>query len=616
MSPSSASPLGRIPITPVAALLVLLAGVAAGVLAADPALRARVWLVGLVLTGAPVVWGTVRGMVRGRFAADIVATLAIVGAAVLGEPLAGLVVVIMQTGGEALEAWAVDRASDAVAALEADAPRTAQRLTADGRVEEIEAVAIRPDDTLLVRPGALVPCDVVVLDGVSHVDTSRLTGEPLPVRAATGTPLPSGAVNGDGALTVRAVRVAAESQYARIVELVRSAQASKSPLQRLADRWAVWFTPFTLVVCAAAWFVSRDPARVLAVLVVATPCPLILAAPVAFIGGISRSARRGIIVRHGGALEALAGVNVAVFDKTGTVTVGKPSVAEFSVHDGVDPRTLLGQAAAVEQGSGHLLARVVVAYAEAEGVPLPSVRDVRETAGRGVRGVVGDATVAVGSPSYVTEVLPALADRIRTLDEGRDGLRAYVGTSDGAVGRIVFADQLRPDLAALFDALRALGIARTELLSGDQAANVARIAAILGIAAHAGDLTPEDKVRRVKQLQAEGARVLMVGDGTNDAPALSAARVGVALAGHGGGVSAEAADVVLLVDEPRRVADAVAIGRDTMRIAKQSIGVGIGLSVVGMAFAFAGLLPPTLGAAAQEVIDVAVIVNALRAARG
>jgi P-type E1-E2 ATPase len=348
---------------------------------------------------------------------------------------------------------------------------------------------------------------------------------------------------------------------------------------------------------------------------VATPCPLILAAPVAFIGGVSRSARRGIIVRHGGALEALATVNVAVFDKTGTVTVGKPSVASFVLDDGIEPRALLTQAAAIEQGSGHLLARVVVAHAEAEGISVPTARSLREEAGRGVQGEVDGVHVAVGSPRYVAEALPALADRLRAWDDGHDGLRAYVGTSGGALGRVAFADALRSDLAGLFERLRRLGIERTLLLSGDQGANVARTAEALGIREFAGDLTPENKVERVAALQAEGARVLMVGDGTNDAPALSTARVGVALAGHGGGVSAEAADVVLLVDEPQRVADAVEIGRYTMRVARQSIGVGIGLSVVGMGFAFAGVLPPTMGAVAQEVIDVAVIVNALRAAR-
>jgi heavy metal translocating P-type ATPase len=608
--------LGRLPLIPVIATAAVVAGAVLGRGATGAATRETIWLGALVVTGLPVVWKTVRGMLRGEFAADIVATLAIVGAALLGEPLAGLVVVIMQTGGEALDAWAVARASNAVATLEADAPRTAQRVLADGRVEEIEASAIRPGETLLVRPGVLVPCDVIVLDGVSHVDTSRLTGEPLPVRAGAGTPLPSGAVNGTGALTVRAVRVAAESQYARIVELVRSAQASKSPLQRLADRWAVWFTPFTLLVCAAAWFTSGDATRVLAVLVVATPCPLILAAPVAFIGGVSRAARRGIIVRHGGALEALASVTVAVFDKTGTVTVGRPSVSGFAVHDGADPREVLALAAAVEQGSGHLLARVVVAYAESEGLTLPTARELREEPGRGVQGEVQGVQVAVGSARYVREVLPALGAGLDAFDAERDGLRAYVGTSTGALGRLEFADALRPDLAGLFTALRELGVTRTVLLSGDQEANVARTAAALGISEYAGDLSPEDKVTRVAALQAAGARVLMVGDGTNDAPALSTAQVGVALAGHGGGVSAEAADIVLLVDEPQRVADAVAIGRYTMRIARQSMGVGIGLSVVGMGFAFAGLLPPTAGAVVQEVIDVAVIVNALRAARG
>jgi heavy metal translocating P-type ATPase len=601
---------------PVVALLALIAGAVVGAAFQDAALRERLWLVALIGTGAPVVWGTVRGMMRGQFAADVVATLAIVGAAVLGEPLAGLVVVIMQTGGEALEAWAVVRASDAVAALEADAPRHAQRLDATGQVHDIGAADIVPGDLLLVRPGMLVPCDAVVTDGSSDVDTSRLTGEPIPVRAVAGTPLPSGAVNGASALTIRAVRVASESQYARIVELVRSAQASKSPLQRVADRWAVWFTPFTLAACALAYVISHDPTRVLAVLVVATPCPLILAAPVAVIGGISRAARRGIIVRHGGALEALATVDVAVFDKTGTVTVGKPQIADFQAAPAEAATQLLSRAAAVEHGSGHLLARVIVAYAEGRGVRVPPARELLETAGRGVIGTVDGVRVAVGSAGYVREQLPALRDALQQLDGARHGLRAFVGSADGAVGRFDFADELRPDLAALFVELRALGVPRALLLSGDQTANVAVVAKALQITEFAGDLSPEQKVERVEALQRDGARVLMVGDGTNDAPALSTAHVGVALAGHGGGVSAEAADVVLLRDEPRRVADAVRIGRYTMKIARESIGVGIGLSVVGMGFATAGLLSPTVGAVVQEVIDVAVIINALRASRG
>ncbi len=622
----------RIPLVPILAAIALLLGFVLGLVSGDPSLRGTFWLASLVVCGAPVVWGTLRGMARGQFAADLVASMAIVGAVLLQEPLAGLVVVIMQTGGEALEAWAVDRASDAVAALEADAPRSAQRVLADGRVEEIEASAIVRGDTLLVRPGSLVPCDVVVIDGASSVDASRLTGEPVPVRAVAGVALPSGSVNGDGALTVRAERVAAESQYARIVELVRSAQASKSPLQRVADKWAVWFTPFTLIVCAIAWMISHDATRVLAVLVVATPCPLILAAPVAVIGGISRSARRGIIIRHGGALEALASVNVAVFDKTGTLTVGRPQVSAFVMADGsrIDAtldatsdatlagsaRTLASQAASVEQGSGHLLARVFVSWAESHGLAVQPARELREEPGSGVQGVVDGVRVAVGSPSYVSRELPALAPRIAEMEHQLAGLRAYAGTDAGALGRLEFMDELRPNVSTLLSSLRALGLTQTVLLSGDQAANVEKIATSLGIADFAGDLSPADKVTRVSALQKAGAHVLMVGDGTNDAPALSTARVGVALAGHGGGVSAEAADVVLLVDEPLRVVDAITIGRYTMRIARQSIGVGLGLSVIGMGFAAAGMLEPTAGAIAQEVIDVAVIVNALRAARG
>ncbi|WP_396206268.1 HAD-IC family P-type ATPase, partial [Gemmatimonas sp.] len=362
------------------------------VVAADP-WRDRVWLVGLLVTGLPVAWRTLRGMLRGEFAADVVAMLAIVGALLLGQPLAGLVVVLMQTGGEALDAYAVARASNAVEALEADAPRHAHQVV-DGRVIDIDAAAIEPGDALLVRPGELIPADGVVVDGSSHVDTSRLTGEPVPVRVVAGTKLSSGSMNQDGAFTMRADRRSQESQYACIVDLVRSAQASKSPLQRTADVWAVWFTPLTLVACLVAWLVSHEWTRVLAVLVVATPCPLILAAPVAIIGGINRAARRAIIVRHGSALEGLAKVDTAVFDKTGTLTVGRPQVANVVVGTSAPPIELLARAAAVEQGSGHLLARVIVAEAERRGAKLGLASQLQETPGRGVTGEVNGEWVA------------------------------------------------------------------------------------------------------------------------------------------------------------------------------------------------------------------------------
>lgn len=609
----------RVPISPLPlfALGFLLAGAAVPLVLPVIPWRDRVWLLGLLVTGLPVAVRTLRGMLRGQFAADVVAMLAILGAVLLGQPLAGLVVVLMQTGGEALDAYAVARASSAVKALEADAPRTAHRLE-NGRVRDIDAAVIEPGDVLLVRPGELVPADGVVTDGSSHVDTSRLTGEPVPVRSTAGARLASGSVNQEGALTMRAERRSQESQYARIVDLVRSAQASKSPLQRTADQWAIWFTPLTLLACTVAWLVSHDWTRVLAVLVVATPCPLILAAPVAIIGGINRAARRAIIMRHGGALEGLAKVDTAVFDKTGTLTVGKPRVSKVVVTNGTSEAEALARAAAVELGSGHLLARVIVAEAETRGVPMGIASALHETPGRGVTGVVDGEQVMVGSPDFVHEHLLDLnveaARALAAMEVDAEGLRAYVGTAGGHVARIEFADQLRPELAPMFAELRALGLRDAYLLSGDKQANVQAIANAVGISEYAGELSAQDKVTRVTALEKRGRRVLMVGDGTNDAPSLSCATVGVALAGHGGGVVAEAADVVLLVDDPSRIPEAVRIGRRAMRIARQSIGVGLGLSLVGMGFAAAGMLTPVAGALIQEAIDVAVILNALRAA--
>ena len=573
-----------------------------------------VWYAGLTLTGTAVVWRTLRGALRGHFAADVVATLAIVAAALLGQPLVGLVIVLMQTGGEALEHYAEGKASDAVRELEAAAPRTAHRLRG-GHLTDIPVDDIAVDDLLLVRPGELVPCDAVVVDGTAHVDVSMLTGEPLPLSASPGTDLMSGSANLDGALTVRATAIASESQYARIVALVRSAQASKAPLQRIADRYAVWFTPATLAVCAIAYAVSRDWLRVLAVLAVATPCPLILATPVAVIGGINRAARRHIIMRHGTALERLGSTTVAVFDKTGTITIGQPQVSRVIPAGDYTTSDVLRLAGAVERTSGHLLARTLVHAAEATQVPLPAVRSVVETPGRGVAGVVDGHRVIVGARSFVLDQIPETNGKLSALEPRHAGLRAYVAIDDAVAGIVEYADALRPGLSDTFRDLSALGVRRIILLSGDRTENVRAVAAAAGIAEVQGDLLPQDKVAVVHQLVEDGESVMMVGDGTNDAPALSAATVGVALAGHGGGITAEAADIVVLIDDLSRVVEAMHISRRTMHIAKQCIAVGLGLSVVGMIAAAFGALAPTAGALVQEGIDLAVIVNALRASR-
>ena len=604
----------EVPLIALFSILVIGAGLVLRA-AGDRALAGNIWLAGLVIAGAPLVWRTLRGVVKGQFASDIVATLAIVGAVLLAEPVAGLVVVLMQSGGEALERYAEGRASAAVRALEEDAPRIAHRLREPGRApDDIVVDDIVVGDLLLVRPGEMVPCDAVVASGRSHVDTSRLTGEPIPITADAGVELLSGSLNIDGPLTIRATAVAGESQYARIVSLVRSAQESKAPLQRLADRYAVWFTPLTLAICAIAWLASGDAQRVLAVLVVATPCPLILATPVAIIGGINRAARQLVVVRHGGALEQLASVSVAVFNKTGTLTVGSPEVRHVVPLGGRAAADVLGQAASVEQGSGHLLARSVVRAASSSGVALTPAHDIRESAGRGVLGTIGGREVIVGSRGLVEEHAPAaMADFCAAASDG--GLRSFVVIGGEAAGIIEYADQLRPGLATFFDEMRGLGIERLVLLSGDSVAHTQAVAEDVGITDARGDLLPGDKVAVVGELARRGAKVLMVGDGTNDAPALTTANVGIALAGHGGGIVAEAADIVVLGSDVTRVADAIRIARRTLRIAKQSIWVGLGLSGAAMAPAAVGLIEPVPGALLQEAIDVAVIVNALRTSR-
>ena len=574
----------------------------------------RIWLSALIVTGAVVVTRTIRGALKGKWASDVVATLAIVTAAVMNEPLAGLIVVVMQTGGEALERYAEGRASRAVQQLEAERPKSAHLLR-DGEIVDIRADEVLVDNTIVVRAGELVPCDGVVIEGTSELNTSMITGESLPRSIGPGAQVSSGSVNGDRLFQMRATAIAEASQYERIVQLVRSALDSKAPFQRIADRYAVWFTPITLAVATIAAVMSGDSQRFLAVLVVATPCPLILAPPIAIIGGINRAATRQIIVRNGAAIERLATANVAVLDKTGTVTVGMPVVKNVVAREPFTREQVLRLAGAIEQGAVHLLARTLVDAALAENGPLPAIQDVVETPGSGVEGRVGDDTVAVGARAFVHERVTIQPD-VAIPEEFVVGLKAYVSINGRLAGIIVYDEKLRDDVPKILADMNGLGLKRVLLLSGDHEENARSIATAIGISEVRGDMSPEDKVVAVRALTAEGNRVLMVGDGTNDAPALSAATVGIALAGHGGGVTAEAADLVILVDELDRVPMAIRIARRSMKIAKESIWAGLGLSGLAMLFAAAGRIDPIPGALLQEVIDIAVVLNALRASAG
>ncbi|HTR20007.1 MAG TPA: heavy metal translocating P-type ATPase [Gemmatimonadales bacterium] len=593
---------------PVAALAAtgLTAGSAAHLLFQDPVVADRIFFFTLIVGGVPLVGQTLWGMLHGRFAADIVAMLAIVGAFLFHQYFAGTVIVLMQSGGEALEAYAMDRASASLQALLARAPRIARRLEGD-RLVEVPVEAIRPGELMVVRPGDLVPVDGEVTAGTSSVDQSALTGEPLPIRARPGTALMSGGVNLDGALTLRAVRPAELSQYQQIVKLVARARREKPPIQRLADRYAVWFTPLTLGMCGVAYAITHSPTSVLAVLVVATPCPLILATPIAVIAAIARAAAEGIIVKTGVAIEQIGRARVVVFDKTGTLTLGRPTMERVVVTDGGSPDELLRLAAAVEQRSGHHLGHAVAEAARRRGIAVPEASEVQETPGLGVTGTVLGHTVAVGSLAYHRARGVVVSDGLP------DRTSAYVTVDGAPAGYLMFADRLRHQVPGLMQRLVVLGVTDTVMLTGDRQETAEIIAAQAGIHTVLANLLPADKVAAVQDLKRRHEAVVMVGDGINDAPALAAATVGVALGAHGAAASAEAADVVLLVDDITRVAEAVAISQRMRRIAMQSIGVGLGVSTGLMVIAAAGHITPAIGALLQEALDAAVILNALRA---
>ena len=584
-------------------VLIAAAGLVTGLIARSN----TIFLATLLVGGTPLVFQTTKGMLRGRFAADIVATLAIVTALLLGQYFAGVVIVLMQSGGQALEAYAMQRASSSLEALMARAPKGAHRMRGD-EIEDVPVEAVAIGDDLLVRAGDLVPVDAEVTDGTSSVDQSAITGEPLPLRAVAGTHLSSGSVNLDGALRVRALRPSAQSQYQQIVQMVERARLDKPPIQRIADRFAVWFTPLTLLMCAVAYVVTGTSTSVLAVLVVATPCPLILATPVAVIAGISRAANLGVIVKHGRAIEQLGRAEAVVFDKTGTLTLGHPTVAHVEGLDGIPAAEVLRLAAGVEQFSAHHLAHAVVdAGREQMGAGgLPPVSDFRESPGRGVSGSVEGRRVEVGSPGHLRDAGVSL------LDTASAGTMAHVAVDGRVAGTIQFADRLRHQVPSLMQQLAILGVRDTVMLTGDREAPAEAIAAQAGIRTVRANLLPADKVAAVRDLTRRHGTVLMVGDGINDAPALAAATVGVAMGAHGTAVSAAAADVVLLVDDIARLGDAMAISRRMRRIVLQSIGIGLGVSFALMVVASLGYITPAAGAVMQEALDAAVILNALR----
>ena len=576
---------------------------------------AAVWIWGIatipVLAG--LAWQIVGSLRRGDLGLDIVAALSMSAALAFGETLAGNVVALMYAGGQLLESYAQGRARREMTALLGRVAHTAFRYREDA-LEEVPIAEIATGDELMIRQGEVLPVDGRALSGPALLDLSALTGESMPVRIEASGEVLSGSTSVGSAFRMVTTRPASESTYAGIVRLVEAAQQARAPMVRLADRYAWWFLLLTLAIAGGAWMLSHDHIRALAVLVVATPCPLILAVPVAIISGMSRTAKNGVLVKNGGVLERLAKVTTAILDKTGTLTRGTAAVIEIRTSGAVPPDEVLRLAASLDQASGHVVAAALIEAARLKGLPLSPPENVRETPGIGLEGDVDGRHVVVGGNSFVH-------DRSGGIDPHRlhgglapESTTIAVAVEGQVAGVIVLEDPVRPDAAALLADLRSSGIARVVLASGDRREIADAVGSALGVDAIHGELNPEQKVALVAGEQAR-APVIMVGDGINDAPALAAADVGVALGARGAAASSEAAGVVLLVDEIAPLAKAIAIARRTRAIALQSVYAGLGLSVGGMLLAAFGYLQPLHGALLQEAIDIAVILNALRALR-
>jgi heavy metal translocating P-type ATPase len=565
------------------------------------------WLVSAYALGIAAVEliRMIRRLRGGVFGIDVLAIVAIVATVAVGEYVASLIVVLMLTGGQALEDYAEGAAERELTQLLDREPREAHRIDESGDVRDIPVDEVAVGDRLLVRSGEVVPVDGILVSAANVVDESSLTGESLPVEKRVGDHMLSGSVVGIVAATIEASALARDSQYQGIVALVRRARSERAPVVRLADRYAVPFTVVSLLVAGAAWILSGDPRRFAEVLVLATPCPLLLAAPIAFLGGMSRAARRGVVVKNGGVLEILARAKTVVFDKTGTLTAGRPRITAVDARDG-DADALLALVASAEQSSSHVLAESIVAEARARGLVLHPVLASREAEAAGVTAQLDSGSVDVGTLAFVRRRDPAI-DAV-AIEPGE--LAIYVAIDGHFAGTIRAADAIRPEARSTVDELRRLGIDEVVMLTGDARATAEHVAALAGIRRVRAECLPGDKVAEVRR--ATQRPVVMVGDGVNDAPALAAADVGIAMGARGATAASEAAGAVILTEDLTVVPDVVMIARETVRIGLQSIWLGIALSLGLMAVATTGVIPATVGAGLQEVVDLLTILNALR----
>jgi heavy metal translocating P-type ATPase len=560
-----------------------------------------------VLVAIPLAWDMVNTLRSGRFGIDVLALTAIITSLVLGEYWAAIIIVVMLTGGEALEDYAERRAKNELTTLLSYRPKKAHILRGNKRTD-IKASEVQPGDRLVILPGEVVPVDATIIDGVTSIDESTITGESLPVTRQVNDNLLSGSINIDGEITVRAAHTAAESQYEQIVKLVRTATSGQSPFVRLADRYSVPFTALSFFIAGAAWFISGDAVRFLEVLVVATPCPLLLGAPIAIISGMSRASKHGVIIKTGSSLEQLAEVQTIAFDKTGTLTMGKPTVDSVQTYGTFKKSDVIEAAAALEQSSNHVLAQAIVQYAHDQKLKVPKAKHTKESAGYGLHGRVNGKDILVGHANLLekhTVELPEKFDVTKTKQT-----ISYIAIDGRLAGTISFKDEIRSESESMLARLRKTGVKQFALITGDNEAAAVTVAKKLNITDVYPDCLPGQKIQAIEEMPGP---VVFVGDGVNDAPVLTSADVGIALGARGSTAASETADVVIMQDDVSKVATSVEVAKRTMRIAKQSVLIGIVISIGLMAAFATGRFTAVQGALIQELVDVIVIINALRA---
>lgn len=561
----------------------------------------------ITITGTLIALSMLKEMIKtlrsGSYGVDLLAITAVAATLAVGQYWAAMIVLIMLVGGDSLEDYASKKAHTELKALLDNSPQTAHKVVAD-KLVDIKVDEANIGDQLVVKPGETVPVDGHIIKGSSMFDESSLTGESRPITKNVSDTVYSGSINGDSAITMTVDKLAKDSQYQRLIQLVKQADSTPAHFVRMADRYAVPFTGIAFVIAGIAWFVSKDPVRFAEVLVVASPCPLILAAPVALVSGMSRSSRNGIVVKTGSVLEKMATAKTAAFDKTGTITSGRLFVDQIKPVANTTKEELLGYAASAEQSSGHILARSLLNYAVKHDVKLLEVQQLSEVTGNGVTAQISGQTVKVGKASFVAPTAK-ITETTQTC--------VYISLNDQYIGAITFIDKLRPEAAQTMQTLRDHGVQHLMMLTGDQQAIAQTIAKEVGIDDVRAKLLPEEKIQALKTVPENEHPVIMVGDGVNDAPSLTVADVGIAMGAHGATAASESADVVILKDDLLKVAKAVEIAQDTLRIARQAVLIGIFICVFLMLVASTGWIPAIVGAMFQEVIDTVSILWGLRA---